>query len=157
MPHAPKQCHPPMGHRIEYIVAAPQQRIREWLVAATDGFFFPLADDDGNVCWEGDLKSGGGFFAYPMPEVTLFALAARYTWLFNRDAATLDFTSRFEEEFWRGVGPYQLIRLDELLRAEWEMYAGREWWQIENPWPQLLDWLAMQEPTHWHLLTPTNS
>jgi hypothetical protein len=141
-----------VGHNSEYVVAAPEQAVRDWL--ATLSGFDTTDPDDSSLGWEGDLDSGGSFWAYPVAGVTLFALSAKYTWFFNGDPPTLDFARRFERDVWRGVGPYELVRLDESLRSQWEQHVGREWWQIDTPLSPLLDWLAAEEQTHWRLLKP---
>jgi hypothetical protein len=145
-----------MGYQIEYIVAAPEQAIRSWLETLS-GFFYP---DPGDVTfgWEGGLRSGSdSFIADAVADVTKFSLGAKYSWLFNEYPPTVDFARRFEREFWRKVGPFPLIRLDEFLRAEWEKHVGKQWWQIDKPAAPLLDWLATREPTHWTLLFPRDA
>jgi hypothetical protein len=141
-----------MGHNIEYIVAAPKSAVQSWL-ESLPGFFMPEPGDV-ELAWEGHLEAKDTFWAHVQPKATNFVLAAKYSWLFNEDPSTIDFSRRFEKAFWKGVGDLPLIRLDELLRREWERSVNSEWWQVERPVETLLLWLAAHETTHWSVVTP---
>jgi hypothetical protein len=142
-----------MGYNIEYLVAVPKQAVRGWLESLS-GFFMPEPGDV-ELDWEGQLEAEGTFWAHVQPKATHFVLAAKYSWLFSEHPPTVDFARRFERAFWKGVGEFPLIRLDEWLRADWEQNMQHEWWQVERPVETLLQWLADNETTHWIVRTPS--
>jgi hypothetical protein len=76
----------------------------------------------------------------------------KYSALYHQLPEAVDFTRRFEAEFWEQFGPVPLLRVDEYLVSEW----GREWDQVERPVEALLAWLGSRDG-HWHLLTPDMS
>ena len=142
-----------MGHNVEYIVEAPRQAVQGWLESLS-GIFMPEPEDV-ELAWEGKLSPEDAFWAYSQTNATKFALTAKYSWLFDEHPPTVDFARRFEKAFWKGVGEFPLIRLDELLRGNWEQSVKHEWWQIERPVKTLVQWLVENATTHWSVHTPS--
>lgn len=143
-----------MGYQIEYFALVFEPYVREWL-AKLDGFY---CSDPGDVpfSWEGELRSGGTFWARLAPTACNFLLAMKYTPLYHGDLPAVDFARRFETEFWEQFGSIPLLRVDEFLVGEWYRAVGRDWEEFKNPVEELTYWLRTQEEhdDHWHLLVP---
>jgi hypothetical protein len=140
-----------VGHLIGYFASESEKAVRRWL-DDLKGFY---CSDPGEVpvCWEGELQSGGTFWAHIAPAACNFSLRMNYTGLYHGQEAAVEFAGRFETEFWERVGPVPLLRLDEYLPGDWVRATGREWWELEAPVQTLRGWLRSQE-SHWDWLMP---
>lgn len=140
-----------MGHQIEYFASVPEPAVRGWL-DRLNGFY---CSDPGEVpfSWEGDLRSGGAFWAHMTPKACNFSLAVNYSGLFHSDANTVEAARQFETEFWAEFGPIPLLRVDEYMVGEWYRAVGREWAEFEQPVDELRAWLGSHD-SHWHWLAP---
>jgi hypothetical protein len=139
-----------MGHQVEYFATVGEPAVRRWL-DTLDGFYCHEPGDR-TVDWEGRLASGGTFWAHMTPATCNFALCLKYSGLYYREAPAVDFTGRFESEFWAAVGPVPLVRVDEYLLGLWYRDVARDWEDMADPVGELLGWLKTRD-SHWHLLT----
>lgn len=140
-----------MGHQVEYFVNVERPSVRSWLDRLKG--FYCHEPDDRTEEWEGELASGGTFWAHMMPAACNFSLCLKYSGLYYREAPAVDFATRFEAEFWNGVGRVPLVRVDEYLIGEWYRAVVRDWEDMDDPAGSLLSWLKGRD-SHWHLLFP---
>jgi hypothetical protein len=138
-----------MGHQIEYFAPVPEPAIREWL----DGLKGFYCSDPGEApfTWEGELPSGGAFWAHMAPAACNFSLAMNYSGLFSGWLPAVEFAHRFEVAFWGRFGAVPLLRVDEYLVSEWSRAVGRAWWEVGRPVGALHAWLQSRD-SHWHWL-----
>lgn len=132
-----------VGHQIEYLASVPEPVVRRWLDRLS-GFHYSDVDDPMRN-WEGQLASGGTFWAHMAPTVCNFSLGMKYSGLVSAWPPAVDFARRFESEFWEEFGPIPLLRLDEFLMGEWFRAVGRDWWEVTQPVKELWAWLQSRD------------
>jgi hypothetical protein len=143
-----------VGHQVEYFAAVPEAAVRGWLDRLRG--YYCSEPGDSTTAWEGELASGGTFWAYLTPAACNFALALKYSGLYYQQPPAVDFARRFEEEFWEQFGTVPLLRVDEYLVNEWHREVGREWEEFPQPVEELRSWLHSRD-SHWHWLAPNAS
>jgi hypothetical protein len=65
----------------------------------------------------------------------------KYSWINACDpeaTTTVELLDRIISQAFNGA---LTIRLDEMIRADWERWAGAEWWRVDDPCTSLLTWL----------------
>lgn len=139
-----------MGHQVEYFANVEATAVRSWLDRLKG--FYCHEPGDRTEEWEGELASGGTFWAHMTPTACNFSLCLKYSGLYYQEGPAVDFAGRFESEFWTAIGPVPLVRVDEFLVGKWYGDTDRDWEDMADPVGELLAWLRGRD-SHWHLLT----
>ena len=142
-----------MGHQVEYVIDLPLARAREWLSTLPSWWAEPESPDQlpyGEFEWGGrSLHAELGPMACQLrvPQI-------KYSWLIGEDAPSVDWVARFEDWLSEQLPGIRAVRLDELLRLEWEARAGRPWQEIPDPVGALWRWLPshLYGPAYFRLL-----
>lgn len=142
-----------MGHQVEYFIDLSPQQAREWLSTLHGWWAEPESLGElpnGEIDWcEQSLHVDLGRAACQIriPKI-------KYSWLIFEDAASVNWLRHFEEWLVETLPGVRAIRLDELLRLEWEASTGQEWEKIENLFSILPHWLQTNgcDPRYFRLL-----
>jgi hypothetical protein len=143
-----------MGHQVEYVIDLPPPRAREWLSTLPGWWAEPGAPGQlpyGEFEWGGRaLHADLGPMACQVrvPEI-------KYSWLIGTPAPSLAWVARFEDWLSETLPGVRAVRLDEVLRLEWEAQAGRPWEEIPDPVGALRRLLPSREdwPSHFRVLS----
>jgi len=129
-----------MGHQVEYVVDLPPARADEWLSPLPGWWAEPKSPGElpyGEFEWGGQsLHADLGPVACQIrvPQI-------KYSWVTADHAASLAWVARFEDWLSEALPGVRAVRVDELLRLNWESESGREWYQWPDPIRALRDWL----------------
>jgi hypothetical protein len=142
-----------MGHQVEYLIDVQPVRARAWL-ASLDGWWAdPKSPDEvpyGKFQWFNlSLHTRLGPTACQVCVIPI-----KYSWLIADHAPALEQIARLENWLSESLPTVQAVRIDELLRLDWESQTGREWQEWSNPAEALRHWLLTsgQEAAHFRLL-----
>jgi hypothetical protein len=132
-----------VGYQVEYLIDLPPAPAREWLSALDGWWATPESSDElpwGEFAWGGqalhaDLGPVAGWVRVP---------CIKYSWLIHGDEPSVEWVTRFERYLCATLPGIRMVRLDELVRIQWEAWAGREWAELPDPVGSLWGWL----PTH---------
>jgi hypothetical protein len=142
-----------VGHQVEYLIDVQPARARVWL-ASLDGWWAEPESPDKVLYGEfqgSDLslhaRLGPAACQVCVPQI-------KYSWLIADHAPALEQTARLESWLSGSIPCVKAVRIDELLRLDWESQTGREWQEWPNPVEALLEWLLSsgQEAAHFRLL-----
>lgn len=142
-----------MGHQVEYLIDLPHARAQEWLSTIPGWWAEPEATGElpyGEFEWSdislhADLCHAACHVVVPR---------IKYSWLVGDHAPSMEQVARLEGWLSDSLPGVRVIRLDELLRFDWESQSAREWWQWPDPVRALRDWLLSsgQDAAYFRLL-----
>ena len=129
-----------MGHQVEYVIDLPPAPVREWL-SSLSGWWAEL-ESPGEIPW-GEFEWGGqALHADLGPAACQVRVPCiKYSWLIGDHEASLAWVARFEAWLPEALAGVRAVRVDELLRLDWESQSGRELWQWPDPVRSLREWL----------------
>jgi hypothetical protein len=145
-----------MGHQLEYLVALPLPSAQEWLSRLDGWWATPEAPDE--KPWGEFLWAGLSLLAELAPAAChLRVPGIKYSWLIGDHGPSLDRVAQFEHWLAGSLPGVQAVRVDELLRLQWESRFGRTWDQRPDPVRAIGEWLMTsgQDTRYYVLLQET--
>ncbi len=147
-----------MAHQVEYLIDLPPARARAWLSALPGWWAEPEAGGEmpyGEFQWEAlALHAALGPTACQVA-----APQIRYSWLLGGHPSAVTQIARLEGWLSASLPGVRAVRVDELLRLDWEAQTGREWEDRADPVTELRQWLRStgQDAAHFRLLPDEQS
>ncbi len=133
-----------MGHYLEYVIDLPAAQAREWL--APLGWFAP---DYELRCGElpyGEFAWGGKSLHATFGPAACFVSVPEIKYSLLLDPSpSVEWVARFEKWLGETLPGVRAVRLDELLRINWEQEIGRDWDKVPDPVSALWAWLPTQD------------
>ena len=142
-----------MGHQVEYLIDLPAARARAWLSVLPGWWAEPESPGElpyGEFQW-GDLSLHADLGP---TACRLRAPAIRYSGLVGGHAGSLEQVARLERWLAQSLPGVRAVRVDELLRLDWESQSGRAWQDWPDPVGALRQWLLAsgQDTRYFRLL-----
>lgn len=141
-----------MGHQVEYMIDLPPAPARGWL-SSLDGWW--AAPDSPREMPSGEFAWGGQSLHATLGPVACWVRVPwiKYSWLLD-PSPSVEWVVRFEQYLYAALSGVRAVRLDELVRIQWEAWAGREWDELPDPVGSLWGWLPSHEcgPEYFRLL-----
>ena len=142
-----------MGHQVEYMIDVEPARAREWLSPLPGRWVEPESADVmpfGEFEWRGlslHAELGPVALLVSVPQI-------KYSWLIGDHAPSVEQIARLEGWMSESLAGAQSVRVDELLRLEWESQSKREWQKWPDPTRTLRNWLlsSRQDAAYFRLL-----
>jgi hypothetical protein len=133
-----------VGYQVEYIIDLSPARAREWMSALPGWWADP--ESPGQLAY-GEFEWGGQFLHVDLGAVACSVRVPRinYSWLVCGHAPSVEWVDRFEEWLSASLPGARAVRLDELVREQWEAWAGRSWEELSDPVESLRGWLPSHE------------
>ena len=141
-----------MGHQSNTYDRLISEMRRDWLFTLPGWWAEPEAS--GELPY-GEFEWGGG---RPSPTSARWHARSvcpdKYSGLISEHASPVAWVARFEDWLSETLPGVRVVRLDELLRLEWEAQAGRPWEKILDPSARSRRWLPSHEyrPAYFRLL-----
>ena len=149
-----------MGYQVEYLLKLAPIAAREWLSRFTGCWKEPESENerpDGEFqLWEDQcllVSLGKTACGLRLPRVL-------YSWLIPpQHPPAVAHIDRFERLVLESLPGIPWVRLDELLREEWEGAVGCLWEEMQDPFGSLLSWLAASrhEQQYFRIVPPATS
>ena len=141
-----------MGHQVEYVIDLPPAPAREWLSSLDGWWAAPESPDE--MPW-GEFAWGGKSLHATLGPVACWVRVPqiKYSWLLD-PSPSVEWVARFERYLCEALPGVRAVRLDELVRIQWEAWTGREWEELPDPVGSLWGWLPSHEygPDYFRLL-----
>jgi hypothetical protein len=141
-----------MGHQVEYVIDLPPARAREWLSSL--GGWWAISESPDEMPW-GEFAWGGQALHATLGPVACWVcvLRIKYSWLLD-PSSSVEWVARFEGWLCETLPGVRAVRLDELVRIQWEGWAGRPWEEMPDPVGSQWEWLPSHEygPEYFRLL-----
>ena len=130
-----------MGHCVEYVLDV-------------DGSVFAQKLPHGIICdqsWEGRTPdSGGELIAQTDGRMTHLSYAEiKYSWIISGHEESLRLVGLMDTALVKLFPRNRLLRIDELLLAEWVNLHGGDLRGTINGFDSLLEWTITQDDRHW--------
>lgn len=142
-----------MGHQVEYLIDRPPAPARAWL-SSLSGWWAELGSPEERP-W-GEFEWGGQALHADLGPVACHVSVPciKYSWLIGSNEQSLAWVARFEAWLSGALSGVLAVRVDELLRLEWESQSKREWWQWPDAVRALRGWLIAsgQDAAYFRLL-----
>lgn len=144
-----------MTYHVEYLVAAPSEKLQAWLTAGAIRWTAPESPDampQGVIAWQ-DLTLhvvlGAQAALISVPQIP-------YGWLVGKHPTSLEQIDNLDTWLLLSIAKAPIVRLEEFLRLEWEERTGHTWNQAADPVAAFQKWLstADADPEFYHFLAP---
>ncbi len=146
-----------MGYQVEYLLKLAPSAAREWLSRFTGCWNESVSENESPYgefqLWEDQcllVSLGKTACGLCLPRVL-------YSWLISlQHPPAVANIERFERLVLESLPGIPWVRLDELLREEWEGAVGCLWEEMPDPFGSLLSWLAASghEPQYFRIVPP---
>jgi hypothetical protein len=134
-----------MGYQVEYLLKLTPVQARDWL-SRFDGFWIEPSLAGEIPTGEFRLWDGQDLHADLGPTACWLRLpGVKYSWLITGHPPAIDDVKRFERLLAESLPGVPGVRLDELLREQWEAWAGKSWDELPDPVASLRAWLPSHE------------
>jgi hypothetical protein len=133
-----------MGYQVQYVIDLPPARAREWLSALPGWWVKPEPPCELPY---GEFEWGGQSLHVDLGPVACSVRVPRikYSWLIGAHAPSVEWVARFEGWLSEALPGVRAVRLDEQVREQWEVWAGRSWEELPDPVGSLRGWLPSHE------------
>ena len=133
-----------MGYQVEYMLDLPPIPARDWL-SSFDGWW--NTPEDPSEIPSGEFNWGGQPLLVSLgPTASHVAVPSiKYSWLVMAHSPSVEWVDHFERYLCKALPAVRAVRLDELLRVEWEAWADCDWDQLPDPVGSLWSWLPSNE------------
>jgi|GEM_PF-5656361 len=144
-----------LTYHVEYLVAAPAEKLRAWLTAGAICWTAPELPDalpQGVIAWQ-DLTLpvvlGQHAALLSVPQIP-------YGWLVGKHPTSLEQIDNLDTWLLLSIPKVPIVRLEEFLRLEWEERTNQTWDQSDDPVAAFQQWLSTAEadPEFYHFVAP---
>jgi hypothetical protein len=134
-----------MGYQVEYLLKLTPDAARHWL-SRFKGFWVEPSAPGELPSGEFHLWDDQWLHADLGPTACWLRLPrVKYSWLIAAHPPALATVARFERLLAESLPGGEAVRVDELVREQWEAWAGRTWEELADPVGSLRAWLPSLE------------
>lgn len=147
-----------MTYHVEYLVAAPSEKLRSWLTTGAIAWTAPESPNEmpqGVIAWQ-DLSLN----VVLGPQAALVSVPQiPYGWLVGKHPTSVEQIENLDTWLLLSIPGVPVLRLEEFLRLEWEERTSQTWDQPGDPVAAFQQWLstADADPEFYHFVAPPPS